>query len=84
LKDEEQPLKIDAAGKGHGERYSISGKVITNLAEIESIRAIEEKKIRRTPTKLSHEQTPSDPTVIEDPEFALLSAPKRRGRPRKN
>ena len=45
-------LKIDSAGKGHGERYTISGKVITNLAEIESIRAIEEKKMRRTQPKL--------------------------------
>ena len=84
LKDEEQMLKIDSAGKGHGERHTISGKVITNLAEIESIRAIEEKKMRRTQAKTSHNQTPSDPVLIENPESALSPAPKRRGRPRKN
>jgi hypothetical protein len=84
LKDEDQVLQIDEAGKRHGERYNISGKVITNLAEIESIRAVENKKKSRVQAKMSENQTPSDSSLMENPESALPALPKRRGRPPKN
>lgn len=83
LKHENQVLKIDALGKGHGERYNISGKVITNFAEIESIRAVETRKKLRIQAKTAEDQTPSDPSLIMDPESGLPPLPKRRGRPPK-
>jgi hypothetical protein len=84
FKDEDQPMKIDSVAKGHGERYNISGKVITNLAEIESIRVVENKRKRLIVPKFSENQSPSDPSLMEDPESALPPAPKRRGRPPKD
>ena len=44
LKQEQEPLTIDAAIKGRIERYTINGKVITNFAEIEAIRGVEHRR----------------------------------------
>ena len=62
----------------------MSGKVITNLSEIEAIRAVENKKVRRVQAKMSEFQYPGDPSLTENPEIALPPAPKRRGRPPKH
>ena len=84
LTDEDKALEIDSSGKGQGDRYNISGKVITNLAEIEAIRIVENKKKIRAQAKMRENQTPNGPLLLENPESVLPPTPKRRGRPPKS
>jgi hypothetical protein len=83
LKEEDQALYIDPAGKGHGERYHISGKVLTDLSSIEALRAMENRTASRKQAKLAKDTAPRNPNLIEFPESALPPTPKRRGRPPK-
>jgi hypothetical protein len=84
LAQEDSPLKIDLLGKGQGDRYHMSGKVITNLAELEAIRLVESRKNARVQAKYSEKQVPRDSALMNDPESSLPSLPKRRGRPPKS
>jgi hypothetical protein len=83
LAEESEEVVIDEGGKGGGDRYNMSGKVITNLAEIEAIRRVESKKEQRKSAKLSQKSTPKCDSSISDPLNMLPSLPKRRGRPPK-
>ena len=84
LSQEDEPLKIDNSGKGQGQRYHMSGKVITNLAELEAIRMVEQRKSSRAQPKYSQDQVPNDTLLMTDPEKRLPPLPKRRGRPPKS
>jgi hypothetical protein len=83
LSEENKPLETDETGKGARNRYNMSGKVITNLAEIEAIRRAEIKKQQRKVMKFDINATPKSPLSILDPLSMLPSPPKRRGRPQK-
>lgn len=83
MQEDDTITEIDENGKGSGERHIMSGKVITNLAEIEAIRTIETKTAQRKRAKLSSQSTPDDPLALNSPLAALPPAPKRRGRPPK-
>ena len=83
LKQEQEPLKIDVSTKGHNGRYSINGKVITNFAEIEAIRGVEDRRKKVFVAKVSAGQMPVNTTLVIDPLANLPPAPKRRGRPPK-
>jgi hypothetical protein len=83
LQEDEKTVGIDENGKGSGERHIMSGKVITNLAEIEAIRAVEAKKAQRKQPKLISNSTPNDPLALLSPFTALPPTTKRRGRPSK-
>ena len=80
--EEKEPLLQENA-KGGGERYNMGGKVITQLAEIEAIRLIEARnKARKSPKKSGNSTPLTSQNQINSFE-ELPSAPKRRGRPRK-
>jgi hypothetical protein len=83
LAEESKEVAIDEGAKGGGDRYNMSGKVITNLAEIEAIRRVESKKEQRKASKLSPKSTPKCDSSLSDPLNMLPSLPKRRGRPPK-
>jgi hypothetical protein len=81
------PSIIDQSGKGNGGRYLMSGKIITDLAEREAIRLVEEKTAQRKRAKLTENSTPLDIDVRITTESGghMVTPPrKRRGRPPKN
>lgn len=83
LADEPKTHVIDPTKKSSGERYNMSGKVITNLTEIETIRLVEARKAMRKSAKQTEQSTPACDVSISEPFLMLPSAPKRRGRPPK-
>jgi hypothetical protein len=77
---------IDQSGKGNGGRYLMSGKIITDLAEREAIRLVEEKTAQRKRAKLTENSTSldSDVRIITERGEHMVTPPrKRRGRPPK-
>lgn len=83
LQYDETPIVIDESGKGVVDRYNMSGKVITNLAELEAIRSVEARKAHRKMAKFGPHSTPNDPLLHTNPLSALPTVTNRRGRPRK-
>jgi hypothetical protein len=76
MQEDDTITEIDENGKGSGERYIMSGKVITNLAEIEAIRTIETKTAQRKRAKLSSQSTPDDPLALNSPWQPFLRLPR--------
>jgi hypothetical protein len=82
-----EPRTMDAAQTALdklSQYYMMSGNVITNLAEIEAIRIVENRRKSRAQAKICENQTPNDPLLLESPESVLSPTPKRRRRPPKN
>jgi hypothetical protein len=52
----------------------MSGKVITNLAELEAIRLVESRKNARVQAKYSEKQVPRDTALMNDPGQLLRDA----------
>jgi hypothetical protein len=73
LAEEPKPVVIDETIKGAVDRYNMSGKVITNLAEIEAVRRVEAKKEVRKSAKISQKSTPTCATSMSDPLSCLES-----------
>lgn len=81
ISSEEQPLKIDSSLNGESSRYELGGKVITDFAEIEQIRLVENRRKQSKIQKTANIQVPKDNQRSIDPLNALPSAPRKRGRP---
>jgi len=84
LREDNTPSIIDQSGKGNGGRYLMSGKIITDLAEREAIRLVEEKTAQRKRAKLAENSTPLvvDVQITTDSDDHIVTPPrKRRGRP---
>ena len=81
---EEQEVSEHSEKVSGGKRYTLSNKTLTNLAQIEELRAIKAKSKARKASKKQDGDTPHDRLSSLQLEDALPVAPKRRGRPRKN